>query len=136
VVGAAVGIAACGTQENSVPRSSAYYKGAELFREHCSGCHTLAVVGAEGSASSVKDRLRNQGPNFNYRHENVQNVLYAIRNGGFSGAIMPQNIVVGAEALEIAEFLAHYAGTKSPKIPSIEIPQEEPAHAATEAAHQ
>jgi mono/diheme cytochrome c family protein len=127
-VGAAVGVGACGTQNIDVPTQSAYHKGAELFREHCSGCHTLAVVGAEGSASSIKDRLPNQGPNFNYRHETVENVLYAIRNGGFSGAIMPQNIVVGSEAQEIAAFLAHYAGTEAPKVPSIEIPQEEPSH--------
>jgi mono/diheme cytochrome c family protein len=133
MLGAALGVAACGTQSNSVPAASVYHEGAELFREHCSGCHSLAVVGAEGSATNVKDRLRNQGPNFNYRHENVENVLFAIRNGGFSGAIMPQNIVVGAEAQQIAAFLAHYAGSKAPKVPSIEITQEEPAHASTEA---
>ncbi len=123
----AASVAACGTQGISVPRSSPYYEGAVLFREHCSGCHTLAVVGAEGSATNVKDRLRNQGPNFNVRHETVENVLFAIRNGGFSGVIMPQNIVVGEEAQKIAHFLAAYAGTKSPKVPSVEIPAEEPS---------
>ena len=38
-------------------------------------------------------------------------MLYAIRNGGFSGAIMPQNIVVGEDAEAVAEFVAKYAGT-------------------------
>ena len=123
----AASLAACGTQGVSVPKSSQYYRGAVLFREHCSGCHTLSVVGAKGSATNVKDRLRNQGPNFNVRHETVENVLYAIRNGGFSGVIMPQNVVVGEEAQEVAKFLAAYAGTKSPKIPSVEIPPEEPS---------
>ena len=37
-------------------------------------------------------------------------MLYAIRNGGFSGAIMPQNIVTGAQAQEVAAFVAKYAG--------------------------
>ena len=37
-------------------------------------------------------------------------MLYAIRNGGFSGAIMPENIVVGKEANDVAAFLAKYAG--------------------------
>jgi hypothetical protein len=37
-------------------------------------------------------------------------VLFAIRNGGFSGAIMPANIVVGDDAQKVAEFLAAYAG--------------------------
>jgi len=133
-LGATLGVAACGTQNIDVPTSSVYHHGAELFREHCSGCHTLGVVGAEGSAASIKDRLPNQGPNFNYRHETVENVLYALRNGGFSGAIMPQNIVVGQEAQEIAAFLAHYAGSEAPKVPSIEIPQEEPTHAEGAAA--
>ena len=39
-------------------------------------------------------------------------MLYAIRNGGFSGAIMPENIVVGQDAEEVAEFLAKYAGSE------------------------
>jgi hypothetical protein len=40
----------------------------------------------------------------------MDNVLYAIRNGGFSGAIMPENIVVGRDADDVAAFLAKYAG--------------------------
>jgi seryl-tRNA synthetase len=40
-------------------------------------------------------------------------VLYAIRNGGFSGAIMPQNIVTGAQAQEVAAFVAKYAGEEA-----------------------
>jgi mono/diheme cytochrome c family protein len=79
-----------------------------LFSERCSGCHTLKAAGAEGSANR---QLRNQGPNLDERAESVDDVLYAIRNGGFSGAIMPQNIVVGDEAQAIAEFVAEYAGT-------------------------
>jgi hypothetical protein len=42
--------------------------------------------------------------------ESKDNVLYAIRNGGYSGAIMPENIVVGRDADMVAEFLAKYAG--------------------------
>ena len=45
-------------------------------------------------------------------------MLYAIRNGGFSGAIMPQNIVVGDDAQEVAQFLAKYSGLQAPKVPS------------------
>ena len=41
-------------------------------------------------------------------------VLYAIENGGFSGAYMPQNIVVGTQAREIANFIARYAGRPGP----------------------
>jgi mono/diheme cytochrome c family protein len=128
--GGSMAMAACGTQGVSVPKSSPYHAGAVLFAEHCSGCHTLTAVGASGSATNVKDRLRNQGPNFDVRHETVENVLYAIRNGGFSGVIMPQNIVVGEEAEQVAHFLAAYAGTKSQQVPSVEIPPEEPTEGA------
>ena len=118
---AAVGsLSACGSQGNDVPKDSPYYEGAKLFSARCSGCHTLNVVGAEGSATKVRDRERVDGPNFNVRKEQVDQVLYAIRNGGFSGAIMPQNIVVGKQAREVAEFLAKYSGTKAkrPKTPN------------------
>ena len=84
-----------------------------LFREHCSGCHTLSVVGAQGSATSIKNRVRTNGPNFNIRKENAEQVLYAIRNGGFSGAIMPENIVLGDDAKSIAKFLAKYSGSQA-----------------------
>ncbi len=113
-------LSACGTQGIQVSKSSPYYKGAVLFLQRCSGCHTLATVGAEGSATSIKDRLRTNGPNFNFRKEQYGQVLYAIRNGGFSGAIMPQNIVVGTEAQAVAEFLTKYSGLQAPKVPVIE----------------
>jgi mono/diheme cytochrome c family protein len=113
-------LSACGTQGIQVSKSSPYYKGAALFLQRCSGCHTLATVGAEGSATSIKDRLRTNGPNFNFRKEQYAQVIYAIHNGGFSGAIMPQNIVVGTEAQAVAEFLTKYSGLQSPKVPTIE----------------
>jgi mono/diheme cytochrome c family protein len=117
---AAVGVSACGTQGIQLSKSSHYYNGAALFLQRCSGCHTLSVVGAEGSATSIKDRLRTNGPNFDFRKEEYNQVLYAIRNGGFSGAIMPQNIVLGVKAQEVAAFLAKYSGLQAPKVPSIE----------------
>lgn len=112
---AAAGISACGSQGISVAKTSPYYEGASIFLDHCSGCHTLSVVGAEGSATSVQNRLRTNAPNFNYRSETVQTVLYAIENGGFTGQIMPENIIVGQQAHAVARFLAHYAGRNAPK---------------------
>jgi mono/diheme cytochrome c family protein len=111
----------CGTQGISLSSSNPYYRGAVLFRDHCSGCHTLSVVGAEGSASSIKDRVRTNGPNFNVRKENAEQVLFAIRNGGFSGAIMPENIVLGDDAQAVAEFLAKYSGLQAQHVPSTNI---------------
>jgi mono/diheme cytochrome c family protein len=121
VLAAALVAAGCGSQGIRVSKSSPYYRGAVLFRDHCSGCHTLAVVGAQGSATNIKNRLRTNGPNFNTRKENVEQVLYAIRNGGFSGAIMPENIVVGNDAQALASFLAQYAGRHEQQVPSVNI---------------
>ena len=121
LLAAAVALGACGSQGISVAKSNPYRRGAVLFRDRCSGCHTLSVVGAQGSASSIKNRVRTSGPNFNIRKENVEQVLYAIRNGGFSGAIMPQNVVVGNDAQEVARFLARYSGSQAQTTPSTPI---------------
>jgi mono/diheme cytochrome c family protein len=110
------GVTACGSEgispkvEHDRPNIS---RGANLFADRCSGCHTMDVVGAQGGATQTKDRERVDGPNFNVRRETTDSVLYAIRNGGFSGAIMPENIVVGNDANDIAAFLTKYAGAAS-----------------------
>ena len=106
-VGIALAAGGCGTQGIQLADDDPDYTGAVLFAERCSGCHSLDAAGAQGSANRA---LRNQGPNLNERVESPDDVLYAIRNGGFSGAIMPQNIVVGDEADAVADFVAQYAG--------------------------
>ena len=78
------------------------------------GCHSLEAAGAQGSANRA---LRNQGPNLNERIESADDVLYAIRNGGFSGAIMPQNILVGDEADAVAHFVGKYSGAEVDRPP-------------------
>jgi mono/diheme cytochrome c family protein len=89
-------------------------RGAVLFNERCSGCHTLEAAGAEGTVAGTDPT----GPNLNKRPETKDAVLYAIRNGGFSGAIMPQNVVVGEDAEAVAEFVAKYAGREAKSPPS------------------
>lgn len=108
-VAAALGLAACGFGESdiSVSKDDPDYNGAVLFATRCSGCHTLSAAGTQGTGTRG---LRTQGPNLDERTESYQDALFAIQNGGFSGAIMPQNIVVGAEAEAVARFVADYAG--------------------------
>ncbi|MBA2347724.1 MAG: cytochrome c [Solirubrobacterales bacterium] len=111
---AAASLAACGDKSDLPSNESASVKaGAELFSQRCAGCHTMDVVGAEGGASKIGDREIVDGPNFNVRKESKDDVLYAIRNGGFSGAYMPENIVVGKDADAVAEFLSKYAGRQA-----------------------
>jgi len=120
---AAAGVAmfgvACGTQKISVPKSDPpdIHRGAVLFSQRCSGCHTLSYAATNGSAANVRTREITNGPNFDQRCERpITRVLYAIVNGGFSGAIMPQNVVVGQDAVDVANFVAKYAGRKAPHI--------------------
>jgi len=116
VLAAVLGLSACGFGEEkiSVSEGDPNYNGAVLFATHCSGCHTLNAAGTQGSGNRGE---RTQGPNLNQRTESFDDALYAIQNGGFSGAIMPQNIVVGDEADEVAKFVAKYAGTEAEESP-------------------
>jgi cytochrome c551 len=101
---AATAAAGCGSEGVQVNE-----RGAQLFSERCAGCHTLKAAGTQGS-------IRGQpptGPNLDKRHLTKDEALFAIRNGGFSGAIMPQNIVVGDDAEAVANFLSKYAGKEA-----------------------
>ena len=106
-------LAACGTEGISSSVTPPYKPGAVLFAQRCGGCHTLGPAGTQGTSVNKKDRERTDGPNLNKRKESIPCVLYAIRNGGFSGAIMPQNIVTGPQAQQVAAFVAKYAGQEA-----------------------
>ncbi len=104
-------LAGCGGEIGPDTQTAAG-RGAVLFNERCSGCHTLEAANSYGSkpTGQLQGGERTNGPNFNVRKESRDDVLYAIRNGGFSGAIMPGNIVVGRDAELVADFLAEYSG--------------------------
>ena len=106
---AALVLAACGFGEEgiSVSKDDPDYGGAVIFSTHCSGCHTLSAAGTQGTGNRS---VRTQGPNLDQRIETYDDALFAIQNGGFSGAIMPQNIVVGSDAEALARFVAKYSG--------------------------
>jgi mono/diheme cytochrome c family protein len=106
----------CGSKIQVSNRDSPQvHQGAVLFRDRCAGCHSIDAADAFGSKppGKVQGGERTDGPNFNVRKETREDVLYAIRNGGFSGAIMPANVVVGRDAQDVALFLERYAGAKS-----------------------
>ncbi len=113
---AALALAACGFGEEgvSVSRGEPDHEGAVLFSTHCAGCHTLSAAGTQGTGNRAQ---RTQGPSLNQRTETYDDALFAIQNGGFSGAIMPQNIVVGEDAEEVARFVAKYAGEEAEESP-------------------
>jgi mono/diheme cytochrome c family protein len=105
-------LAACGGEIEVPEEDTTAHRGAVLFNERCSGCHSLDAANSYGSKpeGQLQGGERTNGPNFNVRKESRDDVLFAIRNGGFSGAIMPANIVVGEDAEAVADFLAEYSG--------------------------
>jgi hypothetical protein len=103
------GAVGCGGEIDVAPQDRPV---AELFNQRCSGCHTLAVANSYGSKpeTELEGGERTNGPNFDVRRVDRDSALFAIRNGGFSGAIMPANVVVGRDADRLARFLARYSG--------------------------
>lgn len=126
VLAAAFSLSACGFGEEGiqVSKDSPDYEGAQLFAANCAGCHTLTPSGSLGTGNRG---TRVQGPNLDQRTETYESALHAIQNGGFSGAIMPQNIVVGEEAEKVAQFVADYAGADAGEAGAEEFTQEEDA---------
>jgi mono/diheme cytochrome c family protein len=114
---ALAGFAGCGGE---IEAEGPEREGAILFNERCSGCHTLDSANSYGSKpeGQLAGGERTNGPNFNVRKVDREDALFAIRNGGFSGAIMPANIVVGEEADKVADFLSEYSGRKDTPAPN------------------
>jgi mono/diheme cytochrome c family protein len=113
VVATATVLGACGQQGIQLARTDPDYEGAKIFELRCGGCHTLSVAGTQGSAEQANGREYKDGPNFDQRKEQKDQVLYAIENGGFSSGPMPQDIVVGEQAQKVADFVAKYSGSKT-----------------------
>jgi mono/diheme cytochrome c family protein len=109
---AAALFAGCGGEIEVPASDQTAHRGAELFYERCSGCHTFTKANAYGSKpiDQLQGGERTNGPNFDVRHVKKDDALFAIRNGGFSGGIMPANVVTGRQADEVAEFLDKYSG--------------------------
>lgn len=71
--------------------------GKDLFASTCGGCHTLAAAGTTGTV----------GPNLDDLKPDQQTVQAAIQAG--PGA-MPSNLLTGAQAQQVAAFVAANSG--------------------------
>jgi mono/diheme cytochrome c family protein len=71
--------------------------GRDLFVTSCGACHTLADAGTNGQV----------GPNLDSVAPDVQEVLTAIETGPGQ---MPENLLQGEEARQVAEYVAASAG--------------------------
>ncbi len=112
VFAAAALVAVSGCSQGEIDVDAQNHDAAVVFNQRCSGCHTLDAANSYGSKpeGQLAGGERTNGPNFNVRKVSTDDALFAIRNGGFSGAIMPANIVVGEDAEKVAEFLDKYSG--------------------------
>ena len=70
---------------------------AGVFDANCGNCHTLAAAGSEGQV----------GPNLDDLKPDAETVKTAIEQGP---SVMPENILKGAEADEVAQYVADNAG--------------------------
>ena len=115
---AALASAGCGTQEIELAQDDPNYARRGALRPALLGLpHARRRPAPQGSASSIDTREYKDGPSFNERVESADDVLYAIRNGGFSSGPMPQNIITGEEAEAVAEFVAKYSGKEAERPP-------------------
>ena len=82
----------------------------DLFANTCGYCHTLAAAGSDGVVGpDLDDLLAPTGVNSAESFEgNYTRVLQAI-DCGIAGR-MPKGILIGAEAEDVAAFVAAYAG--------------------------
>ena len=84
------------TADPEQPQSAAEERGSELFVENCGSCHTLDAAGTTGQI----------GPNLDEAQVSEAEVMRAIEIGGRGTGNMPPNLVTGADARDVAAFVA------------------------------
>ena len=102
-----------------------------LFATNCGSCHTLAAAGTEGVVGpNLDDTLVPLGSNDAGQYEqHYTRVLQAVTCGvPPGGGRMPDGILIGRDAQEVAAFVAAYAGQigKGPTLDTETAPRAEP----------
>ena len=104
----------------------------ELFATNCGSCHTLAAAGTEGVVGpNLDDVLVPTGSNDSNQFDQLSTrVLRAVTCGvpPGGGGRMPDNILIGEDAQEVAVFVAAYAGQigKGPTVDTESAPRADP----------
>jgi hypothetical protein len=89
------------SQFDGIKLSSDDKEGRILFGQHCAICHTLSAANATGKV----------GPNLDALQPPKQLVLSTVKNGLSIGTgTMPQGLVVGDDANDVADFVSKVAG--------------------------
>jgi len=83
--------------------------GQKLFTANCAGCHTLAAANASGTVGPNLDAAFGPSRAQGFKQSTIQNVvLLQIRD---ASKPMPQNLVKGQDAQDVAAYVAAVAGT-------------------------
>ena len=89
-----------GPATTSTATSAAAGPGKEIFAGTCGTCHTLSAAETTGTV----------GPNLDQLKPDQATVVAAIQNGGTGSGTMPPGLLQGAEAQQVAAFVAQSAG--------------------------
>ena len=85
--------------------------GQKLFTEQCAGCHTLAAAGAKGTIGPNLDDAFAGPKAQGFKQNTIQDVvLDQIRE---ASKPMPDNLVTGQDAIDVAGYVAAVAGTNA-----------------------
>ncbi|MFN8186245.1 MAG: cytochrome c [Gaiellales bacterium] len=95
--------AAVTQDEAPAPPPAAAGPGKELFVTSCGSCHKLSDAGTSGTA----------GPDLDALAPDQAAVLQAIEAGGTGSGMMPPGLLSGAEAEQVAEYVAAITGGSS-----------------------
>ena len=83
--------------------------GEKLFQSSCGGCHTLAAAGTSGTIGPNLDAAFGPSKQQGFKESTIQNVvLLQIRD---ASKPMPDNLVKGQDAQDVAAYVAAVAGT-------------------------
>jgi cbb3-type cytochrome c oxidase subunit III len=107
-VAAALLAAGCGTGGKAAAHADTQ-NGQALFTSKCAGCHTLAAAGATGTIGPNLDAAFGPSRAQGFQESTIQNVVLGqIRE---ASKPMPQNLVTGQDAQDVAAYVATVAGT-------------------------
>ncbi len=115
VVAAALLAAGCGTGGKASAQAD-QQNGQKLFQSKCAGCHVLAAAGASGTVGPSLDAAFASDRTQGMKETTLRNVvLDQIR---LASLPMPQGLVKGQDAQDVAAYVAAVAGQAGAEAPS------------------
>ncbi|HEV2074638.1 MAG TPA: c-type cytochrome, partial [Thermoleophilaceae bacterium] len=84
--------------------------GKQLFVEKCATCHTLERAGSQAVRGPDLDEAFGHARRDGLGEETIQGVVRAQISNTLRGSIMPEDLVVGEDARDVAAYVAAVAG--------------------------